>query len=251
MTDKDKLLGAKAEDLFRLCSKHASPKFSAFLDGGEAAYLEDNFRMPYGFNTMFFGGFPESERKVLGVFPEWSEPEEGLFPISIIKISSRFSKKLTHRDYLGTILSLGIDRSKTGDIIVCKDGTAYAAVYSDIAEYICSNIHKIGNQGVKIEVEENILDIEIEREFEVFGAVCASMRADAVTAAMAHISRSDARSMVENEYIKVNHRIISNPALSIKEGDLISIHGFGRYILESCGTQTRSGRLHINVKKFI
>lgn len=251
MTDKDKLLTARIEDLFDLCEKYSAPRFSSFLDGGETAYLEDSFKMPFGFNTMFFGGFSESERTILGVFPEWHEAEESLFPISILKIEGGYNRKLTHRDYLGTMLSLGIDRSKMGDIIITEDDYAYAAVYSDIAEYIRDNIHKIGNQGVKIDIVEDMSSISPNRQFETMRAVCASMRIDAVTAAFTKMSRNDALNLVNKERVKLNHRPVNDPSKQVRIGDLISVQGFGRVILASIGEKTRSGRLHITVKKYI
>lgn len=251
MTDGDKLLAAKTEDLFRLCEKYAEPRFSGFLDGGEMAFIEDNVVFPYGFNTMFFGGFHDSERKILGVFPEWTEAEEGLFPLSILKISGGYSRRLTHRDYLGTILSLGIDRSKTGDIIIAEDGFAYAAVSEDISHYIADNIKKVGNQGVKISVLDSVSEINPVRQFKVLDSVCASFRLDAVISAVAGLSRNAASKLISAEGVKINHRVISDPSKSVKEGDLLSVKGFGRFVLDSAGSKTRSGRIHILARKYI
>lgn len=85
MTDGDKLLTAKTEDLFRLCEKYAEPRFSGFLDGGETAFIEDNVVFPYGFNTMFFGGFHDSERKILGVFPNGPRLRKAFFRCRSLK----------------------------------------------------------------------------------------------------------------------------------------------------------------------
>lgn len=251
MTDAYRLLAARTEDLFRLCEKYAEPRFSQFLDGGEAAYIEDNVVFPYGFNTMFFGGFHDSERRILGVFPEWIDAEEGLFPLSVLKISGGVTRGLTHRDYLGTMLSLGIDRSKTGDIIIAEDGFAYAAVMSDIAEYIADNIKKIGNQGVKISVLESAGDVLPLRRFKNVSGVCASLRLDAVTAAVAGISRASASKLIAGEKVKLNYRAVTDPSRSVKEGDLISVRGEGRFIFDGAGSETRSGRIHIFARKFI
>lgn len=251
MTDKDRLLLAKTEDLFTLCEKYAAPRFSQFLDGGEVACIEDNFHFPYGYNTMMFGGFPDSERKILGVFPEWTDAWEGLFPISVLKISGGYNRELTHRDYLGTMLSLGIDRAKTGDIIISEDGFAYAAVMEDIADYIKDNISKIGNQGVKIEVLDTGVEINPVRKFQTINAVCASLRIDAVCGALTGLARSGASKLITTERVKVNHRPFLDPSKPVKEGDLISIQGFGRFILVSEDGKTRSGRAHISAKKYI
>lgn len=251
MTDGDKLLAAKTEDLFRLCEKYAEPRFSAFLDGGEAAFIEDSVVFPFGFNTMFFGGFRGSERKILGVFPEWTDAEEGLFPLSILKVSGGYSRELTHRDYLGAMLSLGIDRSKTGDIIIAADGFAYAAVCSDIAGYIAENMKKIGSQGVKISVLDSAEGVDPVRRFKNISAVCASQRLDAVVGAAAGVSRAAASKLIAAEKVKLNHRPSADPSRTVNEGDLISVRGEGRFTLESVDGSTRSGRIHISLKKYI
>lgn len=251
MTDKNELLLAKAEDLFKLCDKYAEPRFSKFLDGGELAYIEDKLFMPYGYNTLFFGGFPDSERKILGVFPEWSEAEEEQFPISIIEISGGYNRELTHRDYLGTILSLGIERSKIGDIIIDEDGFAYVAIAGDIADYVVQNIKKIGNQGVKASILDNLGELNPKRKFVKINTVCASPRADAVVGAITGLSRSSAAKLITGEKFKVNHRLVTNTSYQLKTDDLLSVQGFGRFVFEAVTGETRSGRAHISVKKYI
>lgn len=250
-TDSQKLLFAKTEDLFSLCDKHACAKFSPFLDGGERAAIEDGMKFPFGYNTMYFGGFGGAERVMLGVFPEWEDADESAFPISVVKFTAKHAvKELSHRDYLGSVLSLGIDRNKTGDILVNGED-AYMFVCSDIAEYIKSGISKIGRQGVETEIFD-IGAVEIpERKYQTIGAVCASLRADAVVAAAANISRQQSARLIENGKVKINHREILQPSRQVKIGDMLSIRGSGRFILHETGSETRSGRLHIVFKKFI
>lgn len=88
---------------------------------------------------------------MLCVFPEWQESEESEVPISVIRFDVPKFRKLTHRDYLGTLMSLGIDRSKTGDILTDDEG-AYVFVMSDIAEYVARNVNKIANAGVNTKI---------------------------------------------------------------------------------------------------
>lgn len=245
-----KLLIAKTTDLFRLCDKYACARFSDFLDGGELAIVEGEFHAPYGYNVMKFGGYADSERKMIGVFPEWEEAQECVFPIKVLKIESGIGRELNHRDYLGTFMSLGIDRSKTGDIIV--DGKkAYVFVCEDIAEYIRTNVRKIGNQGVKIEISE-ISEIEVpEPKLQRMSEVCASMRLDAVAGAAAGVSRSVAANLIRGGKVNVNHRPCEDVSKPVKEGDLLSIRGYGRFIASKVTGETRSGRIHIELLKYI
>lgn len=246
----DKLLIAKVTDLFRLCDKYACARFSDFLDGAQQAVIEDSGAVMYGYNVMLFGGFENSERKIMGVFPEWEEAVSSLFPIKVLVIESSIGRELTHRDYLGAFLSLGIDRSKTGDIIV--DGKkAYAFVHADIADYIKNNVSKIGAQGVKIVISD-ACDIAIpEPKLQKINAVCASMRLDAVVGAAAGASRSNAAALIRGGKVKLNHRPCEDVSRTVKEGDLLSVRGSGRFIASAVFGETRSGRIHIEILKYI
>lgn len=247
----NKILLSKANDLFRLCEKYSSERFSAFLDGGQLAFIEDNAVFPYGFNVMLFGGYAESEKKILGVFPDWTEPCEALFPISALRIELGFSGTLSHRDYLGALLSLGIDGGKIGDILVDTEQSAYCFVCEDIADYICANLRKIGSYGVKI-TQIPLCDVkDVKRSYQHMSLICASLRTDAVVGAITKLSRQKASDLIGAGKVKINHRITEENASLLKEGDLISIRGFGRFILRGTGAKTRKDRLHINVDKFI
>lgn len=248
--ENDKLFLSRIDDLFKLCTKYGAARFSAFLDGAQAAELNNSFKAPYGYNTMLFGGYEDSERKKFGVFPEWEEASTDAFPITAVKISCKYSKKLTHRDYLGTIMSLGIDRSKTGDICV-GDGEAYVFVDDDIAEYIKANISKIANVGVNVTLEKCSEVKTAQKRYEMKSLVCASMRLDAVCAAICGKSRENIKRMINLGEIKLNYKEETDLSKSVKEGDLLSLKGYGRFILQSIDGTTGKGRMHISVKKFI
>lgn len=245
-----KLAIARAEDLFSLCNSRGCAVFSGFLDGAEQAVISDNVIFPCGLNVLFYGGFDDAEKRIMGVFPEWSEPDENEFPIRCIKAEGGFSRKLTHRDYLGSVMSLGLTPAKLGDIII-RDGFAYIFLHSDIAQYVKDNLHKIGNQGITVTEENNFRDIKIERKYKTIGTVCASQRLDAVVAAAANISRSNSASLINGGKVKLNHREIYKTSETVKEGDLLSVRGSGRFIVHSFDGETRKNRLHITLKQYI
>lgn len=250
MINEDKLLIARVQDLFSLCEKYCEPKFSAFLDGGEQAVLEDSFYFPAGFNTMMWGGRDGAERRILGVFPEWIDAKESDFSIRALHVRTKGAGKLTHRDYLGALMSLGIERAKTGDIVAAEDG-AYIFVCEDIADYIKNGISKIGNCGVSIEDADLNEVRSVSPPMKKIEAVCASMRTDAVLAAAAGISRSEAAKLIAASAVKVNHRAVSDGSKDIGQGDVLSVRGFGRFIVASEGRTTRKGRVHITINKLI
>lgn len=250
MNEEEKILIARINDLYRLCEKHASAKFSPFLNESEAALIKDNAINQNGFNSAFFGGFDEAERSMLGIFPEWQEAENRDFPIAVLKIDKGYNKELSHRDYLGTILSLGIDRSKVGDILVSESG-AYVFVSEDIADYLIFNIKKIANCGVKLKRVDLQSEELPRRSYEEINAVAASSRLDAVLAAALKLSRKESSLCINSGKVSVNHRQVQDISYSLKEGDLLSVRGFGRIIIETFGENTRSGRVHIVLKKYV
>ena len=250
MTDEEKLLTAKTEDLFKLCDKYCEPRFSVFLNEAEQGIIHENIGSRIGYNTGFFGGYADSERQFFGVFPEWDEFSEDKFPVAVLSVKKTYKKELTHRDYLGTVLSLGIDRSKTGDILVTDEG-AFIFVTEDIADFIEYNLTKIANCGVKVKRTELNNENIPEREYEIHNVVAASQRLDAILAAALNVSRRESGLYINSGKVSVNHKPLENLSCILKEGDLLSVRGVGRIILDGIGTETRSGRIHVTVKKCI
>lgn len=245
---EEKLLLARINDLFKMCDKHCCGRFSGFLNEGEQAVVYDKFYIPTGYNTGWFGGYENAKRRVFGVFPEWETPDE--FPIRALRITHTYKKELSHRDYLGSIMGLGIDRGKVGDILI-NDMTAYAFVLDEILGYIKENLNKIGNIGVRVE-ECDIGDVTYVPDKTIrMEITAASERLDAVISAMLNISRSAAADLIKSGKVGVNHREALDGAGTISEKDVISVRGFGRYIYLGSGGQTRKGRMHITVEKYI
>lgn len=249
MNEEEKLLAAKANDLFRLCDKYASARFSGFLNEAQAELIRTQIGEPTGYNTGFFGGYDEAERCIFSVFPDWEECVHDKFPIVILKFIKGYSKELSHRDYLGTILSLGIERGKVGDIVVTDKG-AYAFVMEDIADYIADNITKIANCGVKTEKLSINDEIDIKKAFKIVNTIAASPRLDAILASAFNLSRREASLLINAGRVSINHKESLNTSMILKNGDLISARGFGRVILEELGSSTRSGKIHISLKKY-
>ena len=247
MNNEEKILTAKAEDLYRLCEKHCEAKFSAFLTNAERMVISEKVGGRVGFETEYYGGYAEAERRIMGVFPEWEL--ERKFPVSLLIINKTYEAQLSHRDYLGAILSLGLKRNKIGDILVCCDG-AYVFVCDDIADYICSGIKKIANCGVSIK-KADVNNAELpEKEFKTITAVAASDRLDALLAAALNISRREASLLINSGKVSLNHKEISSVSAAVKESDLMSVRGYGRVILEKIGNTTGSGRIHVIFKKY-
>ncbi len=242
----DDIFIKKIYDVIRLSEKYRSPKFSKFLDETEQAIIKNEGIL----EGVTFGGYKEAERKIFGAFPDWQEPSEEEFPISVLKFTKKYEKELNHRHYLGTILSLGIERNKIGDILPDENG-ATVFVLEDIAEFIKENIKKIAGCGVDIDIGD-AGSIKIpEKRFELLDVVAASMRLDACLSAILKISRKDAKNLALSDKVLINHLEAKSEDVKLNVGDLLSIRGFGRAEILEIGGKTRSDRVHITVKKYI
>lgn len=247
MDSEKKELEAKIKDIIRLSEKHSSAKFTAFLTEEEQAELGENPAL--GFNAGYFGGYEGASRKMFGVFPDWQDFNGAEFPIDILHITKKYPKELTHRDYLGTILSLGIERNKIGDILVTQDG-AYIFAGKSVSGHILSQVEKIANCGVKTELAD-LNDVEVpEQEYDDLFKVIASMRLDAVVSAITNSSRNTALSMIRGAKVSINHKEVCEGSKGVVVGDIISVRGFGRFMIYAEGGRTGSGRLHVHIKKY-
>lgn len=241
----DGIFISKMRDVLRLCEKYHAPRFSRFLDSREQAILENN-----GIFGTLFGGYDGAERCMLGAFPDFCEPCGDLFPIDVLKAMVKNGESLSHRQYLGTILSLGIERDKIGDILI-DGGNAYIFLCSDISEFVKENVSKIGKCGVFLDYADiNAVELP-SKKFEIISCVCASLRLDAVLSGLMNKSRNDAKSLISGGKVFVNHFDIQKTDFAVKEGDLLSVRGFGRAQIEEIGAKTRSDRIHIKFKKYV
>ena len=248
-TDKeDKLVLSRAEDAVLLAEKNYQVKIVGFLNPRQRVLIEKNIFPPDTISVSFEGGYPEAERTIMLCMPEYVQTELGEF-LTIVKFSGRNLSTLTHRDYLGSLMGLGITRENIGDILCNQDG-AFVFVKTDIADYILNNIDKVGRCGVKIE-KCSLDDTEIPKPKlrEINGTV-SSLRLDSVLSLAAGISRGRAAELIGQGLISLNWEVCESVSEKLCEGDLISARGLGRMRLEKVGGLTRKGRLGITIIRF-
>ena len=160
-----------------------------------------------------------------------------------------FSDKVTHRDFLGSLMNLGIEREQLGDIYT--DGTkGYVYVLNKMAPYICRELTRVKRTSINcFMVSPKACDFENKYE-EVKGSV-ASERLDVILAFVYHLSRTVAQTLIEGDQVFISGRGISNTGYRLKLGERVSVKGYGKYIYEGIETTTKKGRFFITVKKFI
>ncbi len=242
------LLLAKLRDAVRLCHNTDVFKYFGFLSSEERAYIE-NLDELKNEKYSFFGGYDEAQRVMFVALPQWCDSAKDLSIVRGFTFTYRKCDKLSHRDFLGTFMSLGITRESVGDIL-CEDGRAVAFFSDSVADYVCEQITKVGGVGVKISEGFNKPLPEFSK-LKSFTDTIASLRLDSVVAALIGSSREKAKELILDKRVAVNSLICEKTTFTLDEFAKISIKGFGKYILDGASSQTKKGSIILNYKKYI
>ena len=237
-------------------------RYSELLQRAEQCgiYTYTPFHSPSGASLAFnvagenklrlWGGAEGCERVVI----RFGNPEEiGYeedFPIILLKVcpkQAKYADKLDHRDFLGAILNLGLERDTIGDILI-RDKEAYVFVIEGVAELIENDLERVKHTPVVVsrvdEVPEGLFNTGKEELITV-----PSTRLDAIISKAFHISRSEAKSLFNSEKVFINGRLCKNPETQIHEEDVVSARGFGRFTYAGESHSTRKGNLAVRIIK--
>lgn len=248
LSDEDRLFASHTADIIEICERKYIPRFTPFLDANQVE-IAHSVLGNVGFeNFCFYGGFDEASRLVLGVFSPYSECEISEFPITALEIKYRSEKKLSHRDFLGSFMSCGINRNMIGDIIV-NDGITIAFVYSTIADVILGEVKKIGSEGVKIYVNPSP-DIKLNESFKEISGTVSSLRTDSVVSLALKLSREKTAQLIRSGNVTLNSRVCDSVSKEMNCGDVFSARGYGKFIFGSINGTTKKDRIHITIKKY-
>ncbi|HBR08666.1 MAG TPA: hypothetical protein DD735_07210 [Clostridiales bacterium] len=248
-TGPGSLLEARVADAVRLARNGGRPRFVGFLDECGAKQAETLLGRGEREHVMFWGGFPEAERVVMGAFPDFYTPEPDSFPVAGLTASFRCQDRLTHRDFLGALLHAGIERSSLGDILV-EEGCAVVFCRTEIAQFLCTQVKKVGGVGVRIALGFSE-PLPAAHRFADFSAVVASARLDCLVAAAVKTSREKAAGLVRSQMVQLNHEPAISPSAEVREGDILSVRGEGRFAIDRLGPPTKKGRLSVAGRKYI
>ena len=200
-----------------------------------------------GCKVEFFGGFTEAERVVAAFIAEGDEAE---YPIECLDLAwnTKFASA-GHRDLLGAVMGLSIEREMTGDIVLAGEGRAYLFVIDDMADYIIANLESAGRATLKI--TRHVGDIVCpEPEGVRTRITLASPRLDAFVSSGYNLSRSESQKLINAGLVKLNHVPEMHTDAGVNEGDLISVRGHGRMKVEEMLGQTKRGRLAAQVFRY-
>jgi len=246
---EDRLLFAKALDRAKAAGQKNNAAFTDFMNPQKSALFLQRFTK-MGVAVQAYGGHENAERMMLGFAPPYNDEPLAHedFPIVPLSITynMRFSRQLTHRDFLGAVLGLGLDRGKIGDIQLTGTGAVmYAA--NDVADYITDNLHEAGRAAVTVAAITTVVDIKATGTQKRITA--ASMRLDAVISVVFHLSRGKAAGLIEAEKVFVNWTV-AKKTFQLAEGDIVTIRGTGRIRVDTVVGSTKKDRVAIMVTVF-
>lgn len=242
-------LQRRADDLIELNALRRKPQFIGFLDERQVYQLRAYFQRTGFEGCRFYGGYPEASRCFLGVDVWQDEIGDGAFPFVLISFSFRRQDVLTHRDFLGALMALGVKRECVGDILVAK---GQAAVFADrnVADYIITQVRKIGRVGVKAQLTDK-LTVSAEEKFRLIEGTVPSLRLDCVVSLATGLSREKTRALLAEKLVSYRYQVCQNPSEQLEEGEIFSVRGYGKFVLNTVGSFTKKGRIHITIKHFI
>lgn len=247
--NEEELCKKRLIDLSRQAYNRDIAIYSDFLNLNELNIYHQSLKDFYC-RTESFGGIPYAERQIAVFLPDanFFAPK---YPISALKITPvypKFSEKLGHRDILGSIMNLGIDRAKVGDIVISDEGY-YVLCHEGIALFFIDNLDMIRHTAVKLSFADAD-EINLSQEFSENDGIVTSVRIDAVIACVYKLSRREAQSLVTDGKVFVNGRLISNPGNALKAGDIVSVRGLGRFIFDAETGITGKGRVKFRYKLY-
>ena len=260
--DKDiRNLEKRFAELSRTAYQREIVTYTDFLNLNEQNILHTLPKDRLYTRPVSFGGYEMAERQMTAFIPEALylrygkkdlSPEEIGYPFCAVRIcpvNARFSEQLTHRDYLGAVLNLGVERSRTGDIIP-DEKEAMIFVHNDIAELILNELTRIRYTSVKTE-RVPLCDIRYVPRYDEIRGTVASVRLDSLLALAFTGSRSKLSGLIEGAKVYVNGRLITSNGYQPEEGDIISVRGMGKFRYDGCTGRSRKNRLTVAVSKYI
>lgn len=230
-------------DLANQSYKQNVYKFSGFLGLAELSVFAEMEKDLSFAHPVLFGGYDMAERQMIRFGDPVQFGYEEAFPITCIHVTPlifKFAEELSHRDFLGALMNLGIERSCIGDIRTGeKEG--YFFCQPQVAGYICENLSQIRHTHVKCE----ITDAEVKLPFAQPGEqdiLVSSLRLDSCIAKLCNLSRSESLGMFATGKVFLNGRMTENNSRPLEKNDVVNVRGYGKFIFQEEKYTTKKGK---------
>ncbi len=244
---ESELLVSRIEDTAAAAQNTCVPKFLGFLTPQETAAAQATLKNKVKF--CFGGGYTGAERVLLCVLPDWCEENDVDYPIRALTVAYKNFKTLSHRDFLGAIMALGIKRESVGDILT-QPSRAVIFVKKEISDFIKQQLLKVGSTGVTVTdgFTPPLPGIGVKLENTV---TVSSLRLDCVVSALTGLSRNSAVQCIEQGFVSVNSVCREKITYKINEGDKITVRGIGKFDILSAGGISKKGRIILKSAKYV
>lgn len=225
--------------------------FTGFLSLAEQNEYYQIQRQTGHVDAMLWGGSDGCERRMLRFGSEEMFGYEEAFPIRCIRMEpllQKFADTLTHRDFLGALMNLGIERSTLGDIAI-KDNVGYVYCTDAMAAFITDNLDKVKHTHVKCTICEGME--KAGQQLTEKSVTVSSERLDGVIAKLYQLSRSACMEQFRLKKIFVNGRLCENNSMTLKEGDVVTVRGYGKFIYRGVSYTNKKGKLCVTAELYI
>lgn len=253
MNREEELFQRRLLDLAQKADRRGIVTFTDFLNLNELNIYHQTARELFFVKSASFGGYESAERQIIAFIPDAlsyrEEPPD--YPIACVRISARNAKysDMSHRDILGAVLNLGIERGMIGDILV---GEAQAHIFclDRMQEFLCSGLTRVKHTQVDAEAVD-LTQMDARPKYERIKGTVASVRLDSLLALAFGASRSRLAGLIEGKKVFVNAKLVTSSGYSPKEADLISVRGLGKFRYLGAAGETRRGRIAVELEKYI
>jgi RNA-binding protein YlmH len=256
----ERILLRRAADKLEQCARKSIPVSTRFLSPAERALVERGLQALGGPAHGIAGGFPEAERAAIVFLPDWLEapPEGEDSPVAVVRAEyDRRYAQISHRDVLGALMGLGVERDTVGDILPGEDdcnheqGCVYFAVLREILPYVLDNLVSAGRARLLCrEIAPGDAHPKAQ-EYTTVKDTLASLRLDGVAAAGFGLSREKAAELVRSGKVQVDGADCLKPDAPVAEGAAVSARGFGKIRLSKVGGLTKKGRISIEILRYL
>ena len=247
MDKEDKFLLSHIDDLIRQRDGKNIPTCSDYLDLRQQSLVRGYCAQKHIASFSFWGGYDDAERCVCGFLPDWSD-DARLLPVQAVRVQTAASlvRPLTHRDYLGALMALGLRREKIGDILVSDDGADILAL-SDVVPVLCAQFTQAGQARFEAHPIE-LCDLrQPEQKMDIRRDTVPSLRLDCVAGSAFSLSRSDASAFIEAGRVFVNGQQILKKDAAVRPGDKLTLRGKGKAVFLKTSGVSKKDRVFIEL----
>lgn len=251
---EDRLVLARVLDKMEVARRKGIVTGTHFLNENQCALAELMIKAQGNPPHTFYGGYDDALRRVILFYPEdlesFDPSDESINPLALIRSEFSKSSTLTHRDFLGALMGCGVKRETIGDILV-HEGFCDIIVLNEVLPYLTINLESAGRTRLTNRVVPMDQLIVPEAKFRLVKDTVASMRLDNVVSAGFCTSREKAADAVKAGKVSLNHIVCTKVDKTVVEGDMISVRGFGKFILQQVGPPNKKGRLPVVIRKYV